>query len=356
MDTLIWKKLPQELLDHILSFLPLKTLLSLRSTSKHFKSIIYSPLFVSKYSSTSCSSFLLLSHPQCYHQFPLYDSNVPSWRNLVVPFSDSSSSSSLLSVSNNGLLCFSLVKSSSFLLCNVFSHSSRVIKFPTYSFTFELLTLVSTPNAYYIFALCAKFSSNSVFVYNSKTHTWKSYEGFGPFLNENYHKQEGVLSKGCLYFTTPEPFSVVSFDLETGEWDRRVEGLPRELIFVRLVSNEAGELYLIGGTGANGISRRLKLWKLSSDDQGNNNWTEIESVPEMICKKFMSVCYHNYEHVYCFWHQGMICVCCYTWPEILYYKVNRRTWHWLPKCPSLPDKWSCGFKWFSFVPQLYALV
>uniref|UniRef100_A0A5B7BLR9 Putative Galactose oxidase/kelch repeat superfamily protein n=1 Tax=Davidia involucrata TaxID=16924 RepID=A0A5B7BLR9_DAVIN len=129
--------------------------------------------------------------------------------------------------------------------------------------------------------------------------------------------------------------------------------LPAELTFVRLLSNGDGKLYLIGGIGRNGISRSMKLWELSG---GEENWIEVESVPEMMCRKFVSVCYHNYEHVYCFWHQGMIYVCCYTWPEILYYKVSRKTWHWLPKCPSLPEKWSCGFRWFSFVPELYAFV
>lgn len=85
----------------------------------------------------------------------------------------------------------------------------------------------------------------------------------------------------------------------------------------------------------------MKVWEL---DKNGRNWNGIKSLPELICRKIGSVCYHNYEHIYCFWHQRMICVCCYTWPEVLYYKVERRTWHWLPKCPSLPSKWSCGFK------------
>lgn len=75
-----------------------------------------------------------------------------------------------------------------------------------------------------------------------------------------------------------------------------------------------------------------------------------------MCRKFVSVCYHNYSHVYCLWHDGLVCVCCTTWPEVLFFKVARRTWHWLPRCPLLQEKWSCGFRWFPFVPDLYALV
>ncbi|XP_031275549.1 F-box/kelch-repeat protein At5g43190-like isoform X2 [Pistacia vera] len=180
---------------------------------------------------------------------------------------------------------------------------------------------------------------------------WRTFAVFESILSDNNH-QETVFCNGSLYFTTPEPFSIVTFDLESGKWDRLKCNMPAEVTFVRLVSDGEGKLYLIGGVGRNGISRSMKLWELS--DEGT--WIEVESLPELMCRKFMSICYHNYEHVYCFWHQGMICVCCYTWPEILYLKVSRRTWHWLPRCPSIPEKWSCGFRWFSFVPELYALV
>uniref|UniRef100_A0A2N9ELV8 F-box domain-containing protein n=1 Tax=Fagus sylvatica TaxID=28930 RepID=A0A2N9ELV8_FAGSY len=363
MDPEIWSRLPDGILEKIISLLPLKTLFKLRSTCKHFKSLIFSPSFISNHSSSS--SFLcLFLRSFCFLilnvtiTFPLYDSGAGNWRNVSLSLSDlllctaTSQSLSLLS-SSNGLFCFSLPSSSSFLVCNLLARTSRLIKFPAYSFAFELLTLVSTPLGYKLFMLSSGSSSNfSTFVYDSKFLSWRQFDGFDPILSDNYH-QEGVFFDGCLYFTTPEPFSVVCFDLESGKWERLNTELPGELTFVRLVcSGGEGKLYLIGGVGSNGISRTVKLWELSQE----RNWVEVENLPELMCRKFLSVCYHNYEHVYCFWHQGMICVCCYTWPEILYYKVSRRIWHWLPKCPSLPVKSSCGFRWFSFVPELYAPV
>ncbi|XVF36421.1 hypothetical protein REPUB_Repub19eG0057100 [Reevesia pubescens] len=354
MDPGIWSKLPAELLGHILSFLPLKTFLNLRSTCKHFKSLLFSPHFISKHSSASpFSSFLLLSHPQCYSHFPLYDTILGAWRDLALPLSFLSSCAhkfSLLS-SSNGLFCFSHPMSSSFLVCNPLAKSSRVIQFPFFPFVFELLTLVSTPDGYKIFMLCSNFSSNYAFVYDSKVHSWRRFDGFQPLQIDNFH-QEGAAFNGSLYFTTPEPFSVVCFDMENGKWESLNIEMPRELTFVRLVSDtDEGKLYLVGGIGRNGISRSLRLWELSNE----GNWEELERLPELMCRQFTSVCYHNYDHVYCFWHQGMICICCQTWPEIFYYKVSMRTWHWIPKFPSLPDKLSCGFMWFSFVPELYAL-
>ncbi|KAK7310811.1 hypothetical protein RJT34_08554 [Clitoria ternatea] len=351
MDPRIWSKLPRDVVEHILLLLPLKTLLNLRPTCKAFTSLLFSPSFISKHSSSSSpfSSFLLLSHPQFPHHFLLYDSNLSSWRNisLSLPFS---SSFTLIS-SSGGLFCFFDPSSSSFLVCNLFVKSFKIIEFPTRSLSLSLVTFVTTPFGYNIVFLCSESASKRVFLYDSNALSWQRFDGFDGVLSDSYH-QKGTLFDGGLYFTTPEPFSLVRFDLGSGKWERLVGGLPEELIFVRLVSDGDGKLYLLGGVGNNGISRSIKLWEMG----GERDWVEVQSLPEILCRKFVSVCYHNYEHVYCFWHQGLICLCCYTWPEILYYNVLRRTWHWLPKCPYLPLKCSCGFKWFSFVPKLYASV
>ncbi|XP_015575838.1 F-box/kelch-repeat protein At5g43190 [Ricinus communis] len=361
MDSRIWSRLPEEILDLVLSFLPLKTFLNLRSTCKHFSSLIFSPPFMSKHNSSGSpfSSFLLLSHPQFHHRYSIYDSMLGTWRNLTLSLSfllpcsavNTITQSCTLLSSSHGLFCFSLPSSGSFIVCNFLAKSSRLIEFPSYPFSFESVTFVSTPSGYKIFVFCSKFSSISAFVYDSRVLSWQTFDGLEPIISDNCH-QEGVFFNGLLYFTTPEPFSVVCLDLESRKWKRFSNELPGELTFVRLVSDGEGKLYLIGGIGRNGISKTMKLWELGD----GGIWKEVESLPEMMCRKFVSVCYHNYEHVYCFWHQGMICICCYTWPEILYYKVSRKTWHWLPKSPSLPDKWSCGFRWFSLVPELYALV
>ncbi|XP_019436956.1 PREDICTED: F-box/kelch-repeat protein At5g43190 [Lupinus angustifolius] len=365
MDPIIWSKLPPEILEYILSFLPLKTFFNLRSTCKGFWSLIFSPSFITKHSSSTSpfSSFLLLSHPQFHRHFPLYDCTLAAWRNISLSLSDSLHYNSLSSptfttslVSSGGLFCIKDSSSCSLLVCNILSKLSRKIEYPSFVFHIEHLTFVTTPNGYTIFVLCSQSqssssSSDSAFAYDSNMLSWTKFESFDPILSDNHH-QQGVFYKGGLFFATPEPFSVVRFDLKSGKWERNIGELPNQVTFIRLVSDGKGKLYLIGGVGNNGISRSIKMWEMSEEW----NWVEVEVLPEFMCKKFVSVCYHNYEHVYCFWHEGMICICCYTWPEILYYLVSRRTWHWLPRCPSLPMKCSCGFKWFSFVPKLYALV
>ncbi|XP_073133748.1 F-box/kelch-repeat protein At5g43190 [Henckelia pumila] len=361
MDSRIWSQLPNHLLERILSFLPLKTFLDLRSTCKHFNSLLFTPRFISKHSlsASSLSSFIILSHPQSIKKCSLFNTGNNSWceESLSLPRILSSSISSNLLSSSNGLLCFSSPRSSCFLVYNLLPKSSRRVNFPTCMFDDESVTLVSADNGFKLFVLSSAGSSNQALVYSSTAGSWRCFEGIStPVLSESC-LQKGVFYDGCLFFTTLEPFHVVCFHLESGRWEGSTVGLPRDdLTFIRVASDGYQKLYLVGGVGTSGISRSIKIWELGKDDQGGDYWVEVETVPEMVCRKFVSVCYHNYEHVYSFWHQGLICLCCYTWPEMLYYKVGRGTWHWLPKCPSLPEKWSCGFKWFSFKPQLYAIV
>ncbi|KAL5988212.1 hypothetical protein ACLOJK_035975 [Asimina triloba] len=365
MDPSIWSRLPCELLERILALLPLKTLLSFRSTCKHFNSLLIRPSFLSQTKAHLSSSFLLLSHPQSHPLFPLFDASLGSWRTLALSLSLSlslplplpASPPHLISTSA-GLLCFALPNS--FLVFNLLTKSSRTIHFPSYPFASATLVhdtpgpcpSPASPHGYKIFILC----SNSAFLYDSAADGWAQFGGFNPILGENSH-HEGVSYAGSLFFTTQDPFSVLAFDLASGRWGRLEAPLPHHLTFIRLVSGaptgDCRRLFLIGGVGPDGISRNLKVWEL---DGGAMNWVETATLPELMCRKFGSVCYHNYERVYCLWHDGLICICCFTWPEILVYKVGRRTWHWLPKCPLLPEKSSCGFRWFSFSPDLHALV
>ncbi|KAG0488954.1 hypothetical protein HPP92_007545 [Vanilla planifolia] len=356
MHPAIWGQLPDHLLDRILALLPLPVLLSLRPTCPRFHSLLQSPSFLSQLHSRSPSvAYFLLSHPQFSHRFLiLHDTTADSWRKLSIP--TYTYSNQLLSCSS-GLLCFSVSHpSSSLLVYNLLMFSSRIVRCPIQSPS--SVTLISkphrSPHGYKIFL--SSSVSNSFFLYDSDSWSWTSFPLFAPLLSLTNSHQDPVFFNRFLYFTTPEPFSVVGFDLIAKRWETEVAPqLPPELAFIRLVSGGGGErLFLIAGIGRDGISRSLKVWELVDGEQ--RRWEEVGRLPDLMCRKFVSVCYHNYLHVSCIWHEGMVCVCCTTWSELLVFKVARGTWHWLPKCPMLQDKWSCGFRWFSFVPDIYAMV
>ncbi|KAL1814017.1 hypothetical protein ACET3Z_024082 [Daucus carota] len=293
MDPTLWSKLPEELLEHILSCLPLKTFLYLQSTCKHFKSLSVSPSFISKHfsssSSSSTTSFLLLSHPQFTHQYFLYNSNLNSWRAQVLSLSSLLPASATLIASSKGMICFCNFGGNCFVVCNLLARDLRVVKFPKHPFEFECFSMVLGCDGYRLFVI-SQDSRCCVYVYDSIKQDWENY---GSQFDVNYRTQ-GVCFNSRLYFTTRVPFGVTGFDFETGNWGNLRAVSPRELIFGRLVGNGDDKLCLFGGIGNNGIARSLKIWELS---EGGASWVEIGSVPDMMCRKLVSVCFHNYEHL-----------------------------------------------------------
>lgn len=358
MPPAIWGRLPEHLLDRILALLPLHQLVSLRSTCKRFQSLLLSPTFLSELHSPKPrppGAYFLLSHPQFSHRFlPVYDSASDSWRKHPISIS---STDHLLS-SSSGLLCFSLPQqSASLLVYNLLTLTSKIISSPTQSSCPATLIASPSPSPHGYKIFLPSSSSTSFFLYDSDSRSWTNFPLFEPLLALTNSHQEPVFYNDLLYFTTSEPFSVVGFDLHSRKWETDVAPpLPVDLAFVRLVSDGGGKrLFLIAGEGRDGISRSLKVWEMVTEEEGRR-WEEVGRLPDMMCRKFVSVCYHNYSHVYCLWQEGVLCICCTTWPEVLLFKVGRGIWHWLPKCPLIKDKWSCGFRWFSFAPDLYAMV
>ncbi|KAK1269169.1 F-box/kelch-repeat protein [Acorus gramineus] len=343
MDPKIWGNLPDELQERIISRLPLKTILSFRSTCCRFNNLLSSPSFLSLLPQPlNPPHLLLLSHPNFpSHLLHSYDSSSHRWRSL-------SFSASHLTTSSLGLLCFQ-PSPTTLTVLNFLTRSSKSINSPNCP---SSLTLIPSPSRYKILSTSPDGAAS---LYDPRSANWTTFAAYsGRAQISTAHS--GAFFRGAVYFvTTPEPFGVVGFDVESGRWEAATAaGLPEDegLVFVRLVGDGVGRrLMMVGGVGRDGISRSVRVWEMEE-----GSWREMGRLPEMMVRKFGSVCYHNYGHVYGFWHEGGVCVGCYTWPEVLMFRPARGTWHWLPRCPVLPDKWSCGFRWFSLAPDPTTLV
>ncbi|KAI8015509.1 F-box/kelch-repeat protein [Camellia lanceoleosa] len=113
--------------------------------------------------------------------------------------------------------------------------------------------------------ICSSSSgpSSNTFVYDSVINLWSQFDSVDSVIGDNH--QEAMSCDGILYFTTPEPFSILFFDLENGNWERPEIEMPSELTFARLVSDGVEKMFLVGGIGKDGISRGMKVWELSGD-------------------------------------------------------------------------------------------
>ncbi|KAH6837515.1 hypothetical protein C2S53_001038 [Perilla frutescens var. hirtella] len=203
--------------------------------------------------------------------------------------------SSQLVASSASLLYFSAPRSSCFIICNLLSNSLRRVKFPTCPFNYKLISLVvSATNGYKLFMLSSMGSSNHALVYDSAADSWQQFGVLNPILNENYH-QKGVLYDGGLFFTTPESFHIVSFRLETGNWETPPVGLPNGLTFVRLVGEEDRKLYLCMSTVLDNVhkdvhERDLNFLKTAQEsDNDEISDIDLESTYQEMFNKWLKV-------------------------------------------------------------------
>jgi hypothetical protein len=190
-------------------------------------------------------------------------------------------------------------------------------------------------------------SGTNAILYDSLTRRWKKAASI-PFTTEL--KSEAPYCNGRFYFTTSEPFHIVAYDVRADIWTNiPAPSFPgQHLTYADVAANEHS-VFLIAGLGIHGIVKNLGIWKLQ---KGNMEWVEVLQMPDSMCKKFLSMCYHTYKHICCISHDDYICLFCSTSPAVLLYKLSRRTWHWLPECPFLTAKKSGGFSWFTFDPDL----
>ncbi|KAL4181549.1 hypothetical protein AMTRI_Chr12g237890 [Amborella trichopoda] len=312
MEASLWSRLPEELLHLVLAHLSPQRFLKLRPTCRAFSNLILSPSFIYLHSPNRASlSFLLMSHPNHRTQLHLYEPISSQWR--LLPFA--LSTHPIFSMA--GLLCF--FNGSCFLLCNPITKSSRLVPCPNLKFLFLTMIPGETPSSYRIFMVSG---SLDCWLYDSTVTRWKKTWVFDEKAAMDLERSGGVFSNGLLVFSRSNPFSVTGFRLETREWEELAGDSPEnhhfwpeDLVFSRLVTCE-GRVFMVGGIGVHGRERE-------------KDWDEIERVPVMISRKLFSVCFHNFELVWCVGIEGMICVCCLTWPEVLVFKVGRGTWHWL---------------------------
>ncbi|GLJ06994.1 hypothetical protein SUGI_0054970 [Cryptomeria japonica] len=313
MEARIWSNLPEDVIDRILAKLPAESFLRLRI----------------------CRA---------------YDSFLSKWHTISLSFLPYPTAEVV--GASGGLLC--LKTQFCLSVCNPLTKMWREFPYHSFERNWNAVALVAGEGlqGYYILVAGTCFDRRTE-IYDSVSDTWKRTEDVPMQTNLRY---DATYCDGMIYFSTSEAFGAMGYDMKRGSW-RRVEAtspmpLPDSLVCSRLVSCSS-RLFLVGGVGENGISRSIWVWELN--EQGTE-WREVQKLPEMMCKKFLAISYHNYDQICCVGHEDYICLSCFTSPQVLVYKLPRRTWHWLPRCQSIPDEASYGFKWFSFTPSLYALV
>ena len=356
MNPNIWKKLPEHILEvSILPYLPAQTLLLFRSICRKWKNLIDSPSFLDNHHNQQSlrrfgkQPWLLMFKQQDRSCCRVYDVLLNKWGTLSLSFLRTNQYVLEVVSVSHGLICFRYAISGSLMICNPITKMWKVLyyKHPRkspismvyepFSKSFKILITGSESDS---------FSTDTV-LYDSITDRWKKAANL-PFKTEL--KSEAPYCDGTFYFTTSEPIHILAYNISTDIWlDIPAPTCPGQRLTYASVAANGRFVFLIAGLGVHGIVKSLSIWKLHKRSM---EWIEVLRMPDIMCKKFLSMCYHTYKHICCISHDDYICLFCSTSPEVLLYKISRGTWHWLPECPFLSAKKSGGFSWYSFDPDL----
>ncbi|KAJ7527282.1 hypothetical protein O6H91_16G046500 [Diphasiastrum complanatum] len=347
MDRFIWSNLPQDILVRVLVFLPLKSLLRLRCVCKRWNYLVDLPRFVTIRAEIAYQDpWLLMFKRQDYRVCRAFDESSRKWHRLALSFLPCKVTDAIATAA--GLLCFGTEDPAILIVCNPLTKNWKVLPPMRCEGSRGVIGLMvdRKMNTYSIIA-ARHFSHEydmKTEVYDSRQNNWKVTGDLPP---KTLLRRDTVYWNGVLYLLTAEPFTLLAYDFAKGTWSKVPASLPGSLTFSSLIVSH-NVLFLAGGIGRNGISKFICIWRL---EVARMEWKEVHRMPDMICKRFLALCYHNYEHISCVGQADLIYISCYTWPEAVVYRASQRSWRSVPRCPELPTRSSFGFNWFHFDPN-----
>eukprot|EP01018_Ginkgo_biloba_P011573 Gb_01350 [translate_table: standard] len=359
MESTYWGELPEDIVDRILARLPPHKFLQVRCVCRRWNALLSSPAFLALCAETQNRRpwLLMFNKHDTRRVCRAYDILSRKWRIISLSFVPYEQHHLQLVATSPHLLCFS-TPFSSLLLCNPLTRDWTPIppsNCTPHRTARPAVSMASTASHEYVILIVSHNAKSQI--YTSATQLWRTPKQELPAdicLNLSH---AGTYCNGNIYFaTSDEPFRIWGYSLRQSVWSALEAPMPDLLTCARLVCCKKNTLYLVGGVGSNGIAGSIWVWEMVRREGRLAAWRAVEKVPDLMCRKFLGICYHNYEHIWCCGHRDWICISCYTGPHMLLFRLSRRTWHWLPRCPLISDKSNSGFSCFSFTPALFAHV
>ncbi|CAM6103291.1 unnamed protein product [Calypogeia fissa] len=344
-----WSDLPEDLVEKVLSTLPLPTILKLRSTCKTWNSLVVSRnllnLCIGDLSPTPC---LLGTSPDC--KFVGFNPVSRNWYNLSLAFPVPELRQGVyLAASAGGLLCFAatIEQAAAFFVCNPTTRSWRQLPSPalkllprvSFGHHFDLATCMVFDKAGQQYKIIVVGNAASGWfritqIYFSCTDSWMKVGGAIP--QDVDFRSYGLVCNGCVYYMMAGwSIKVMLVNVEEGVWSKLEAPLPRFLVRPRLVERN-GSLLLVGGVhkywkqGWNFLKpQSVRVWEL---DQTNMVWVEIGRMPEEIHNKFVATLGDGIQDFKCAGLDNLMYFTsrCSSGFSVVLFNFLTNSWSWMP--------------------------
>ncbi|PIN17246.1 hypothetical protein CDL12_10088 [Handroanthus impetiginosus] len=352
MDSRIWSRLPQRLIDRIIACLPPPAFFRARAVCKRWYGLIFSNTFLELYLQVSPHRHWFLffkqqslknyiyrnntsSNRATYEGF-LFDPDNLKWYCVSFPlippgFSPASSS--------GGLICWVSEDSGSksILLCNPLIGSLAQLPSTLRPRLCPSIGLTITNSSIdLIFA-----GDDMISPYAVKNLTSESFhiDGGGFYsiwgttasLPRLCSLESGrmVNVEGRFYCMNYSPFSVLAYDVSTNQWCKIQAPMRRFLRSPSLVESR-GKLILVAAVEKSklNVPKSLRLWTLQ---ESGTMWVEIERMPQQLYNEFAEI--EGGRGFNCVAHGEFVVILIKGSEKALLFDFAGKRWVWMPPCP-----------------------
>lgn len=373
MDERLWSNLPKDLLERVISRLPLHILFQARTISKAWNEIIMSSSFVKTYAEapTRGSYVPMYISRGAERECLAYDFTLNRWQRLPsLSFLPRQVASYWVSTGAGGLLCFNYVS-------EVMKHEGQIVCNPLTGKWRELPRMVPDPGmSPLVFHMVAERSSKSykvivspdsqvqnpyqapnyfldnTQVYDSRRGSWV-VTGRPP-LRLSYH-HGSAYSKGFLYCVAVDnkiqslPLGVISYNVATGLWSDVPSTVPKGFQILKIM--ECGsEVFLVTDLHAK-VNKFVSVHIFKRDP----TTSEFLHFVEMPQKLFLQAKFDK-EFYDCVGEDEQICFTNFKRQPTPVYNLAQGTWSNLPSRPYLGNGDVYDLFRFCFQPNLGAVV
>ncbi|KAL6206243.1 hypothetical protein ACLB2K_023492 [Fragaria x ananassa] len=361
MDPRIWSRLPRQLLDRVIAFLPPTAFFRARCVCKRWYGLLFTNAFLELYlhlthrkrhwfvffklkspknsfvyknggSSSSSSSSNTTNIWEGY----LYDPYQLAWYKLTFPLVPSGFSPS---ASSGGLICWVSEEAGpkSLFLSNPIVGSLTQLPPTLRSRLCPSIGLCVTPTSIDVTVA----GDDMISPYAVKNLTSESFhiDGGGFFslwgINSSlprlcsFESGRMVHLHGRQYSMNYSPFSVLAYDVVENNWWKIQAPMRRFLRFPSLVES-SGKLLLVAAVEKNrlNVPKSLRIWGLQSC---GTTWFEMERMPQQLYVQFATL--ENGNGFHCVGHGEFIIIIIPGSGKALQFDMENKLWQWVPPCP-----------------------
>lgn len=352
MECMIWSKLPVQLVDRVIVFLPPPAFFRARLVCKRWYSLLFSHTFLELYLQLCPRHhwFIFFKHRRTLMTYNyrrndgnenscegyLFDPYEFAWYRLSFPlippnFSPASSS--------GGLICWASDDAGpkSLILCNPIIGSISQLPPTVTPRLFPAVGLTVGPTS--IDITVAGDDLTSPFAVKNLTAEGFHIDGNGSYsiwaTNSSLPRlcslESGqmVLVQGKYYCMNYNPFSVLVHDMEANDWWKIQAPMRRFLRSPSLVESR-GKLVLVAAVEKSklNVPKSLRLWSLQSS---GSTWVEIERMPHQVYAEFEE--FEGRRGFDSVGHGDFIVVVIRNYEKALLFDIYTKVWQWIPPCP-----------------------